>query len=159
MYYRVFIAFEGGSYIISTPVRPTKDTGSTGSSVRYPWQLDPNNDPRLQVPPADNHPDNPALNFPSKWVYTARDNNVIIHLPEAASKKYTANFLDESGKTIFELTNLKEEYLIIEKVNFARSGWYNFELYDNGKLVEKNRFFIPKDGKVTNEPVKKITNK
>jgi hypothetical protein len=107
------------------------------------------------VPPVVVNPENPVANFPSKWVFTARDNNVVIHLPGAETKKYTANFLDESGKPLFELTNLKEEYLIIEKVNFARSGWYNFELFENGKLVEKNRFFIPKDGKVTNEPSKK----
>ncbi|RYD53828.1 MAG: hypothetical protein EOP56_19820, partial [Sphingobacteriales bacterium] len=53
MYYRVFIAFEGGSYIISTPARPTKDTGSLSTgSVRYPWQIDPSADPNLNVPPA-----------------------------------------------------------------------------------------------------------
>ena len=154
MYYRVFIAFEGGSYLTTAPVRPTKDTSAAGSTARYEWQLDPNNDPRLQVPPEGS-----TVNFPSKWVFTARDNNVVIHLPEASSKKYTAIFLDEAGKNIFELTNLKEEYLIIEKVNFIRSGWYSFELYDSGRLVEKNKFFIPKDGKVTNEPVKKSGNR
>ena len=154
MYYRVFVAFEGGSYLLTDPVRPTKDTSTRSSSARYPWQLDPNNDPRLQVPPEGSN-----LNFPSKWVFTARDNNVIIHLPQASIKKYTAVFHDETGKNIFELTNLKEEYLIIEKVNFVRAGWYSFELFDDGTLVEKNKFFIPKDGKVTNEPMKKAGNR
>jgi hypothetical protein len=163
MYYRLFIAFEGGSYIISEPVRPSKDTGSGSSTltVKYPWQLDPNSDPKLQVPPPPNTnltPPNPALNFPSKWLYTAKDNNVIIHLPDAATKKYTVSFFDELEKMIFELNNLKEEYLIIEKVNFVRSGWYRFELFESGKLVEKNKFFIPKDGKITNDPLKKTGN-
>jgi hypothetical protein len=60
---------------------------------------------------------------------------------------------------LFELTNLKEEYLIIEKVNFIRSGWYRFELFESGQLVEKNKFFIPKDGKITNGPEKKQPNR
>ncbi len=160
MYYRVFIAFEGGSYIISEPVRPSKDTGSNNvAAVRYPWQLDPTKDPKLQLPPVNTLPGEPLITYPSKWVYTEKDNNVIIHLPQAETKKYTAVFFDELEKQIFELTNLKEEYLIIEKVNFVRSGWYRFELFESGKLVEKNKFFIAKDGKITNDPGKKNSNK
>lgn len=144
MYYRVFIAFEGGAYILTTPVRPSKDTAAISiSEIRYPWQSDPNADPKLQVPP----PNAPAINYPSKWAYTAKENNVVLHLPDAANKKYTAKFFDELDQPLFELNNLKEEYLIIEKVNFIRSGWYRFELFENGKLVEKNKFFIPRDGK------------
>ena len=154
MYYRVFIAFEGGSYIITKPVRPVKDTSSGyAATVRFPWQTDPNADPTLQVPA------NPAINFPSKWVYTAKDNNVVLYLPGALAKKYTAIFFDELENKLFELTNLKEEYLIIEKVNFIRSGWYRFELFESGQLVEKNKFFIPKDGKITNGPEKRQANR
>ena len=60
---------------------------------------------------------------------------------------------------VYDVLFLLIEYLIIEKVNFIRSGWYRFELYDNGKIVEKNKFFIPKDGKISNEPPKKNGNK
>ncbi len=158
MYYRLFIAFEGGSYIISEPVRPSKDTTSNygTADTRYPWQLDPNADPKLQQPPSNV---NAGPTYPSRWIYTAKDQNVVIHLPDAVSKNYTAIFFDELEKELFELTNLKEEYLIIEKVNFVKSGWYSFKLYDSGKLVESNKFFIAKDGKVTNDPVKKAGNR
>ncbi len=160
MYYRLFIAFEGGSYIISEPVRPTKDTASSGTAgVIYPWQLDPNADPKLQQPPVPlpNAPNAPA--YPSRWVYTAKDQNVVIHLPDAATKSYTATFFDELEREIFELTNLKEEYLIVEKVNFVRAGWYSFKLYESGKLIETNKFFIARDGKITNDPLKKSGNR
>jgi hypothetical protein len=154
MYYRVFIAFEGGSYIISTPVRPVKDTSAANMAVtRFPWEKDPRSDSTATVPV------NSANNFPSKWIYTAKDNNVVLYLPGAVSKKYTATFFDELENKLFELTNLKEEYLIIEKVNFIRSGWYRFELFESGQLVEKNKFFIPKDGKITNGPEKKQGNR
>jgi hypothetical protein len=136
--------------------------------VRYPWQLSapPNEknsivstpEPVFDLPPINpsvpTKPE-PGITFPSKWIYTAKDNNVVLHLPKANSKKYTAVFYDELERKVFELNNLKEEYLIIEKVNFVRSGWYNFELFENGKLVEKNKFFVPKDGKVSNEPNRK----
>ncbi len=154
MYYRVFIAFEGGSYIISTPVRPLKDTAAANIAVtRFPWEKDPKADSTVAAPV------NPSINFPSKWIYTAKDNNVVLYLPGAASKKYTATFFDELENKLFELTNLKEEYLIIEKVNFIRSGWYRFELFESGQVVEKNKFFIPKDGKITNGPEKRQGNR
>jgi len=168
MYYRVFVAFEGGTYIISPSVTPTMDSlyKYTKPLVWYSWQLGPNlsnrvpivstPDPVFDLPPANpNLSVKPTTHLPSKWIYTAKDNNVVLHLPAAATKKYTAVFYDELDRKIFELNNLKEEYLIIEKVNFVRSGWYSFELFDNGKLVEKNKFFVPKDGKISSETMRK----
>ena len=163
MYYRVFIAFEGGSYIISTPTRPTKDTGAlTTSAVKYPWQVDPSIDPNINVPPSPTSPttpNTPGIPYPSKWVFTARDNNVVIHLPDVEAKRYSVKFFDELDNQLFELNNLKDDYLIIEKVNFKKSGWYHFELFESGRSVEKNRFFIGKDGRVTNDTPKKIGNR
>ncbi len=162
MYYRVFIAFEGGSYIISKPVRPTKDTGAfTTSTIKYPWQLDPTIDPTINVPPPPTPvtPNTPVITYPSKWVFTARDNNGVIHLPEVETKKYSVKFFDEQDNPLFELNNLKDDYLIIEKVNFKKSGWYHFELFEAGKSIEKNRFFIPKDGKITNDTPRRIGNR
>jgi len=164
MYYRVFIAFDGGSYIISTPARPAKDTGAyVPQSVRYPWQVDPSADPNIVVPPPPsmnpNTPVTPVITYPSRWVFTARDNNVVIHLPDAETKKYSVKFFDELDKPLFELSNLKDDYLIVEKVNFKKSGWYHFELLESGKIVEKNRFYIARDGKVTNDTPRKTGNK
>lgn len=165
MYYRVFIAFEGGSYIISRPVRPVKDLAVTVVKTedgkdsivtpvqRFPWQVNPLQDSGLVVSPSTKDPVAPAkplITYPSRRIFTSRDNSVVIHLPDAAAKKYTARFFDENEKLIFELNKLPEEYLIIEKVNFVRSGWYHFEIYENGELVEKNKFFVPKDPKKIN---------
>ncbi|MEO5944455.1 MAG: hypothetical protein ABIP30_10480 [Ferruginibacter sp.] len=159
MYYRLFIAFEGGSYIITKPARPVKENLSaveTDSTkiTRYPWQVDPLADSSINVPPTNpNIPVivKPVITYPSRRVYTSRDNSVVLHLPGASQKKYLIKFFDENDNMIFELTKLKEEYLIVEKVNFGRSGWYHFELYDGAELVEKNRFFVPKDVKVNNK--------
>jgi hypothetical protein len=160
MYYRVFIAFEGGSYIISRPVRPVKEsavtiqTASGKDSIitpveRYPWQVNPLLDSSIVLPPTGT-PSKPAITYPSRRIFTARDNSVVIHLPDAPVKKYSAKFFDENDRAIFELNKLNEEYLIIEKVNFVRSGWYHFEIYESGELVEKNRFFVPKDARKIN---------
>jgi len=32
-------------------------------------------------------------------------------------------------------------------VNFVHAGWYHFEITVNEKVIEKNKFYVPKDGK------------
>ncbi|WP_205512740.1 hypothetical protein [Longitalea arenae] len=82
---------------------------------------------------------------PSKFVYTERDGNVAINLPNSAVHKYSIKFFDEKSILLFDIAEVKEPALLIDKVNFLRSGWYRFELYEDGKLKEKHKFFIPRD--------------
>lgn len=129
-YYRVFISFGGGSYTFSEVKKAGKSealvTFSAGDSIA------------LSVVPAINKPHNNHL-------YLGRENNIIIELPDAEIKKYSIKFFDETDKSVFELSKLHESYLTLEKVNFIRAGWYYYELYESGKLVEKNKFYLPKD--------------
>jgi hypothetical protein len=146
MYYRVSIAFEGGAYMISLPERPVKDIPgdpdnpgkNADADALYPWQANPGRDSVLLIVP----PKKDGITYPSERIYTSKDNNIVIHLPDAASKKYVAKFFNETDSLLFELTKLNEEYLIIEKVNFVHAGWFHFEIYESGKLVEKNKFQI-----------------
>ncbi len=82
---------------------------------------------------------------PSIYVYTVKEGNVSISLPDASVKHYAVKFFDEKNNPIFEINKVKESPLILDKANFLRSGWFRFELYEDGKLKEKNKFFIPKD--------------
>ncbi len=134
MYYRLFLAFEGGSYMFTKAILASKDTSKLfvdlkefqQSSVINTWFV------------------------PSKLVYTGRDNNVIISLPGAPKKKYSIKFFEENGPLIFELNKITEPYLILEKTNFIHAGMFDFELYENGILLEKYKVFVPKDGPSTN---------
>ena len=192
MYYRVFISFEGGSYLFSSTARPVKDppvkkepeitnvditavetedtvvnkiedstgnktaniTQSNANIPRFPWQASALTDSIAKIPAKKDPPvvknDPEVITYPSQRIFTGRENNLVIHLRDAAFKKYTVKFFDENDNFLFELTKLREEYLIVEKVNFVHSGWFHFELFENGKLIEKNKFFIGKDGKNTN---------
>jgi len=82
---------------------------------------------------------------PSKFIFTEKDGNVTISLPNTAIHHYSVKFFDEKSVPLFDITEVKESSLLIDKVNFLRSGWYKFELYEDGKLKEKHKFFIPKD--------------
>lgn len=82
---------------------------------------------------------------PSKFVFTEKDGNVKINLPDALTKNYNIKFFDEKGQPIFEIRKVREPVLILEKTNFMHAGWFRFELYQDGILKEKNKFNIPKD--------------
>jgi hypothetical protein len=177
MYYRVFISFDGGSYIFSKVARPVKevievvevikDTTAKSSiastaaeqpapdtsvpclirgrdksavqTINDPKNKDPKNIQPKTTLPAITNPD--IITYPSRRIYTAKDNNIVIYLPEAETKKYLVKFFEENETPLFELTKLHDNYLIIEKVNFVHAGWFHFE---------RNKFFIAKDGKVSN---------
>ena len=97
------------------------------------------------MPTVDNNTE--IITYPSRRIYTGKDNNIIINLPDATIKKYSVKFFNETENLIFEFNKIQESYLIIERVNFIHSGWFYFDVYENGKLIEKNKFFVPKDGK------------
>lgn len=82
---------------------------------------------------------------PSIYVFTQKDGNVSIRLPDADKSKYLIKFFEEDKQPLFELKDIKDPFLILDKVNFLHAGWFRFELYENGKLLEKNKFQIPKD--------------
>lgn len=129
MFYRIFLSFEGGTYMFTKALRPTIDTLKTLVKVKDLQQTVVN-----------------TWFVPSKMVYTGKDNNVIISLPDAGKKKYIVKFFQENGDFLFELNKISEPYLTLEKVNFIHAGIFNFEVYENGQLIEKHKVYVPKDG-------------
>lgn len=83
---------------------------------------------------------------PSLRVFTNRDGYVRVNLPDdEKSKKYSLKFFDDDNNFLFELKEIKESDFKIDKTNFYHAGWFRFELYENGKLLEKHRFYLEKD--------------
>lgn len=87
----------------------------------------------------------PDIQIPMYRIIANKDGLVRITLTDFQSRKYTIKFFEDDDSFLFELKNIKEAALMLDKSNFYHSGWFKSELYDDGKLVEKNRFFIPKD--------------
>jgi hypothetical protein len=82
---------------------------------------------------------------PSQYVYTERDGNITISLADALRKQYSIKFFEENDTELFEIKHVKDALLTLDKSNFLHAGWFWFELYEEGKLKEKHRFYIPKD--------------
>lgn len=82
---------------------------------------------------------------PSTYVFTEADGNVAIVLPRALQRKYSVLFFEDNNDPLFEIKQVKETHLSLDKANFLHAGWFRFELYEDGKLLEKHRFYIPRD--------------
>lgn len=137
-YYRVFISFEGGTYMFTQSHRPGVDTAKNISEINETKEI------KQLIKQAS-----PVQTFfiPSKLVYTGKENNVIISLPDAEKKKYSIKFFEQDGTPLFEIKKITEPYLTLDKVNFVHAGLFSFEVYADGLLIEKHKFYIPKDGK------------
>ncbi len=142
-YYRLFITFEGGSYIFTKARQPVKDT-STAVTIA------PEIVEAMKVNEEVKKPKErvvPQYFSPSAHVFTGADMNVRISLPDAKSKKYSIKFFEDDHTFIFELKKIPENFLIVDKSNFIHSGLFRFELYENGQLKESHKLYIPKPGR------------
>lgn len=156
MFYRLYILLSGGTYLFSDAKRAVIDTsGKTiedvvaagNPEVTTIFPVDTLNmaaTPSLPNAPAK--PTGPPPYVPSKYVYTAaRDGNIQINLPGDDAGKYVIRFYNADEELLFELKNLKEKNFKIEKSVFYKSGWYNFELIEDGDTIEKHKFFLRKE--------------
>lgn len=157
MFYRLYIMLEKGLFMFSDPRRPKLDTVSLSDSKRlmfdsvsranFPDRINvlPTID-SVAAPNVNNNKPKPYTFLPSLYVYTNRDGYVRISLPdEEKPKKYSIKFFEEDETFLFELKEIKEKNFKIDKTNFYHAGWFRFELYEDGKLKEKHKFYLEKD--------------
>jgi peroxiredoxin len=81
----------------------------------------------------------------SPFVYTGKDGNITIALSDYNRKKYFVAFYETDNTPVLEIKDIRDPMLIIDKTNFGHSGWFRFELYEDGKLKEKNKLLIPQE--------------
>lgn len=81
---------------------------------------------------------------PSDYIFTNNKGYVTILLPLVKQHTYSVIFYEEDGSELFRIKNLKEQELILDKTDFVHAGWFYFSLFENEKLKEKNKFFLPR---------------
>lgn len=144
MFYRLYIMLGQGTYLFSDTKRPVFDSSSAikriETNIIDPAFMGTPNDANGSV--AKSKTD---TWIPSRFVYTQKDGTIKISLPDADSKKYNIKFFTFDDEMLFELKDVSEKSFKIDKSNFYQSGWFKFELYENGELKEKNKFYLPKE--------------
>lgn len=100
-------------------------------------------DESLQPISKINTPSTEGIFDPSAFIFIDTDGNLVIALPEVQKKKYSLIVYLEDGTRLFEMKNIREPHLLIDKSNFYKSGWFKYDLLESGKLKSRNRFYIP----------------
>jgi len=164
MFYRLYIMQEKGVFLFSAAKRPAKDTSKrvmtnlpVTEKLRMPDSISkvspvvikldgfPGTD-SVTVPNPVTIKNRTTGFVPSIYVYTCRDGYVCIRLPDNEKpKKYSIKFFDNEETFLFELKEIKEQEFKIDKADFYHAGWFHFELYEDGKLLEKHKFYLEKD--------------
>ena len=94
-------------------------------------------------------PDTPGLRHmdggPSRYVRRERNSDLVITIPDGENGKYKVRFFDEEDRFLFEIKQIRDSLLIVEKLNFQHAGLFQYELYKGDILVERNTFLIKKD--------------
>ena len=146
MFYRLYILLDKGVFLFSEAKRPVMDT-SSAKKMDISGRLD-----KFIIKDSVNTPDRginsktrPDVFIPSIHVYTYKDGYLRVNLPDDENKKYNLKFFEDDGTFLFELKDIKERTFKIDKSSFYHAGWFRFELYESGKLIEKHKFFLQKD--------------
>lgn len=139
MYYRLFIVLDKGQYFYTASQTPDTSTYSRQKNSLI-GRIEDSISARFK-PIVPKRPDF----IPSFYIYTNKDGYVYINLPDADRRKYQVKFFEEDDNFLFEIKNIPETGLTLDKANFIHSGWFKFELYKDGQLVEKNKFYLTKE--------------
>lgn len=148
MFYRIYIMLDKGAYLFSNAKKPVVDSATLRkTTASFDDKLNRlNGNDSVSIPNFGmNNKTRPELFTPSVHVYTYKDGYVRVNLPDDENKKYSIKFFEENDTFLFELKDIKERTFKIDKSNFYHAGWFKFELYEDGKLKEKHKFYLQKE--------------
>lgn len=166
-YYRIYYVNPGGRYQFTAAKKPTKEVFLNTSNVPVSAKITSQdstiaNETIMHSPIPDkalkikretgngmiltgklDDSINENIFTPTGHIFTDDDGNLIISLPVDIKKKFTLKVYKEDGTPLFHMRNIKEPQLLIDRSNFLHYGWFKYDLYEDEKLREQKRFFIP----------------
>ena len=81
----------------------------------------------------------------SGYVRRLANGDLVITVPQTASGRYKIRFFDERNSLLFEIRQIRDPLLIVEKYNFEHAGQFKYELYRDSLLIEKSNFSIRRE--------------
>lgn len=82
---------------------------------------------------------------PSRLVFFDKNGLLHLEMPDPGRKSYQVRFYEEDRSFLFEVKSIRDPMLLLEKANFGHAGWFLFEVFEDGRLIEKNRVFLTRD--------------
>lgn len=114
------------------PIKIRLENLRTGDSARTPVAVMPQGEPNAYAP--------------SLFVYTHPDGNIRIQVPNRSRlSRYRIRFYEADNIFLFELKNLPAPYFQLDKTNFLHGGWFQFELLEDNRIIEKHKLYLEKE--------------
>ena len=162
-YYRLFYVQPGGRYFFTASAKPIKSNlANPLQSIQLHEEIDKNNVGPTEKKDLISYINNKKnklgqitsptnlesvlpenLFTPSTLIFSNKDGDLVLALPEANQKKYLLKVFRDNGSIIFTMKEIRHPQLVVDRSNFYHSGWFTYELYEEDKFKEKNKFFIP----------------
>ena len=79
------------------------------------------------------------------FIRRERNGDLVIMVPNPGREKYRIRFFDDGNNFLFEVRQIRDPLLIVEKYNFQHAGMFHYELYRESLLIERSTFLIRKD--------------
>jgi hypothetical protein len=79
------------------------------------------------------------------FIRREKNGDLVIAIPNVVSEKYKIRFFDDDDNFLFEVRQIRDPLLIVEKYNFQHTGLFQYELYRESLLIERSTFLIRKD--------------
>jgi hypothetical protein len=78
----------------------------------------------------------------SPFVFSNSNGEIQILVNNPSKNVYRLVFQEENGTDLFQIKRIDADNLILDKTNFIHSGWFQFELYKDEVLLEKNTIYL-----------------
>jgi hypothetical protein len=145
-YYKLIFVKSDGSYFFSQTLL---FNGQTASMVTRQEKLSlPTTSKKASVAKDSATVQSPPAYHPSIYVFTNPSGNITLSLPDAGEHAYRLVFFDSTGTRVFDIPRINQSLLTLDKSNFLHAGWFQYELYDGQKLMEKWKLYVPDDVRV-----------
>jgi hypothetical protein len=79
------------------------------------------------------------------YVRRAANGDLVITVPQMAASQYKIRFFDDRSTLLFEIRQIRDPLLIVERYNFEHAGQFQYELYRDSILIEKSGFTIRRE--------------
>ena len=79
----------------------------------------------------------------SKYLYQNQDGYIVIKLPQRDLSSYSMTIFKQNGRSVlYKIQRFEQDEIILSKSSFLHAGWYPYEIYKDGKLLERSRLEI-----------------
>ncbi|TAH08595.1 MAG: hypothetical protein EAZ12_07475 [Sphingobacteriia bacterium] len=135
LYYRIFYTLKGGEYFFSKTVSPVELKDNIAANKKP-------SKPSNKKNKANKKAEKSSKVLKSSYLRMDKKGNLLLHLSKADQLNYSITFFSAEKNKLFSIDPIPETELVIEKGNFLKEGWFEYELKEKGKLIERKRFYI-----------------